>query len=174
VGEPNWNLLRKQSSGPNSQSGRNRRDYRGSRRCDGDEVGLRNGGDHGCHQEIVWIIGMVERHSYISQHHRACYSCGNSTTSEVTLRRDEWTIVVRGTETCFEPSGKVGGRFYLREVPEHEKCTPDLCIMLRAGLAFRDMPLHANQLDTGEGIIYEGNVLITKLATIHGDRLRVR
>jgi hypothetical protein len=34
--------------------------------------------------------------------------------------------------------------------------------------------LHANQLDTGKGIVYKGKVLITKLATIHGDRLRVR
>jgi len=36
------------------------------------------------------------------------------------------------------------------------------------------MPLHANQLDTGKRIVYKGKVLITKLATIHGDRLRVR
>jgi hypothetical protein len=34
--------------------------------------------------------------------------------------------------------------------------------------------LHANQLDTSERIVYERDVLITKLATIHGDRLRVR
>jgi hypothetical protein len=36
------------------------------------------------------------------------------------------------------------------------------------------VPLHANQLDTGEGIVYKRDVLFTKLATIHGDRLRVR
>jgi hypothetical protein len=34
--------------------------------------------------------------------------------------------------------------------------------------------LHANQLDARESIVYELDVLITKLATIHGDRLRVR
>ena len=47
-------------------------------------------------------------------------------------------------------------------------------VLLRAALTFSNMTLHANQLDTGEGIVYERNVLITKLATIHGDRLRVR
>jgi hypothetical protein len=36
------------------------------------------------------------------------------------------------------------------------------------------MTLHANQLDPGQGIVYESNVLITKLTTIHGVRLRVR
>jgi hypothetical protein len=36
------------------------------------------------------------------------------------------------------------------------------------------MPLHANQLDSSEGIVYKSDVLITKLAAIHGDRLRVR
>jgi hypothetical protein len=36
------------------------------------------------------------------------------------------------------------------------------------------VPLHANQFDTGESIVYKPDVLITKLATIHGDRLRVR
>jgi hypothetical protein len=34
--------------------------------------------------------------------------------------------------------------------------------------------LHANELDTGKGIVYESDVLLTKLATIHGDGLRVR
>jgi hypothetical protein len=36
------------------------------------------------------------------------------------------------------------------------------------------VPLHANQLDTGKRIVYEGKVLITKLATVHEDGLRVR
>jgi hypothetical protein len=46
--------------------------------------------------------------------------------------------------------------------------------MLRAGLAFGNVPLHAYQLDTREGVVYERDVLITKFTTIHGDRLRVR
>jgi len=48
------------------------------------------------------------------------------------------------------------------------------CIMLRAVFAFTNVPLHADQLDTGESIVYECDVVITKLATIHVDRLRVR
>jgi hypothetical protein len=46
--------------------------------------------------------------------------------------------------------------------------------VLRAVLTFSEVPLHANQLDPGKGIVYKSNVLITKLATIHVDRLRVR
>jgi hypothetical protein len=46
--------------------------------------------------------------------------------------------------------------------------------VLRADLAFGNVALHANELDTREGIIYERDMFITKLATIHGDRLRVR
>ena len=46
--------------------------------------------------------------------------------------------------------------------------------MLRAALTFSEMSLHADQLDSGEGIVYEGQMLITKIATIHVDRLRVR
>jgi hypothetical protein len=46
--------------------------------------------------------------------------------------------------------------------------------LLRAALAFRDVPLHTNELDTREGIIDVGNVLLTKLATIHGIGLKVR
>jgi hypothetical protein len=46
--------------------------------------------------------------------------------------------------------------------------------VLRTALAFSNVPLHPNQLDPGEGVVYERNVLLTKLATIHGDRLRVR
>jgi hypothetical protein len=36
------------------------------------------------------------------------------------------------------------------------------------------MSLHANELDTGEGIVYERDVLITKLTTVHEGRLEVR
>jgi hypothetical protein len=36
------------------------------------------------------------------------------------------------------------------------------------------MALHANKLDTSEGIVYECKVLFGELATIHGDQLRVR
>ncbi|MEO8578766.1 MAG: hypothetical protein ABI469_00870 [Gemmatimonadales bacterium] len=67
----------------------------------------------------------------------------------------------------FEPLREASGRLYGREVPEDQECTADLRIVLRAALAFSDMTLHANQLDTGEGIVYKSDVLITKVATIH-------
>ena len=46
--------------------------------------------------------------------------------------------------------------------------------MLGTAFTFSDVLLHANQLDTGDGIVYKSKVLITKIATIHGDGLRVR
>jgi hypothetical protein len=77
-------------------------------------------------------------------------------------------------ESRFEPVRKVRGWLYLGKIPENEKRATNLCIVSRASLAFSNVPLHANQLDARESIVYERDVLITKLATIHGDRLRVR
>ena len=78
------------------------------------------------------------------------------------------------SETGLESVRKVSGRLYGGDISEKEQSPSDLRIVIRATLTFRDMPLHANKLDTGKGIVYERKVLITKLATIHGDRLRVR
>jgi hypothetical protein len=77
-------------------------------------------------------------------------------------------------ETRFEPPRKIRGWLNGRKVSEQQKRPADLCIVLRAVLAFGEVPLHANQLDPREGIVYKSNVLITKIATIHVDRLRVR
>ncbi|MDP9201194.1 MAG: hypothetical protein M3P26_04595 [Gemmatimonadota bacterium] len=90
------------------------------------------------------------------------------------LRRNEQIVVLGAPEPHFEPLEKVRGWLYRRKVSEQEKGTADLCILLRAAFTFCQVPLHANQLDTGEGVVYKGKVLITKLATVHGDRLRVR
>jgi hypothetical protein len=90
------------------------------------------------------------------------------------LSRGEQILVLGAPETRFEPPGKVRGWLYRRQVPEQEKCTANLRIVPGAALTFHEMPLHANQLDTSEGIVYESKVLITKVATIHEDRLRVR
>lgn len=117
---------------------------------------------------------MEQGRSYVSQHYRAGYGCCNRATSKVALGRNEQIVVLGVPETRFEPLGKVRGWFYRREVSEQEKGTADLCITLRAAFTFRKMPLHANQLDTSESIVYKGKMLITKLATVHGDRLRVR
>src|ERR1700686_504469 len=83
-------------------------------------------------------------------------------------------VAITFSKTRFQPLGEAGGQFYGRKISEEQKRTPDLGIVLRAALAFSKVSLHANQLDPGQGIVYERNVLITKLATIHGDRLRVR
>ena len=75
---------------------------------------------------------------------------------------------------AFEPLREVRGWLDGGEISEKEKRAADFRILLRAALTFSNVSLHANQLDTSEGIVYKRNVLITKLATIHGDRLRVR
>jgi hypothetical protein len=77
-------------------------------------------------------------------------------------------------EAHLEPLGKVRGGLYGRKISEKEKRSADLCIVLRAILTFSNVPLHTNQLDTSEGIVHKSNMLITKLATIHVDRLGVR
>ncbi len=117
---------------------------------------------------------MVQRRPYVSQHYRASQRRRDGATSEITLRRHEQIVVLAVPETHFEPPGKVRGWLYRREVSEQEKGTANLCILSRAAFTFREVPLHANQLDTSKGIVYKGKVLITKLATVHGDRLRVR
>jgi hypothetical protein len=77
-------------------------------------------------------------------------------------------------ETSFESIREALGGFDGGKVSEQEEGTADLRILLGAGLTFRYMALHPNQLDTSKGIVYEGKVLFRELATIHGDRLRVR
>ena len=117
---------------------------------------------------------MEQRGSDVSQHQHAGYRRCNGATSEIALRRREQIVVLAVSETRFEPLRKVRGWFYRREVSEQQKRTADFGIVLCAALTFHEVPLHANQLDTSEGIVYKSNVLITKLATVHGDRLRVR
>jgi len=73
--------------------------------------------------------------------------------------------------TLFEPRLKAIGEIrrwlYARKISEEEKRPSDFRVVLRAVLAFPEMSLHANQLNTSEGIVYECKVLITKIATIH-------
>jgi hypothetical protein len=83
-------------------------------------------------------------------------------------------VAITFSETRFESLRETRGQFYGRKISEEQKRSPDLGIVLRAALALSKVPLHTNQLDPGQGIVYERNVLITKLATIHGDRLRVQ
>jgi hypothetical protein len=117
---------------------------------------------------------MEERRSDISQHQYAGDCRRDGASSEIALRRSEQIVVFAIPETCLEPLGKVCGWLYGRQVSEQEKRAADLGIVLRAGFTFQKMPLHANELDTSQGIVYEGKMLITKIAAVHGDRLRVR
>jgi hypothetical protein len=73
-----------------------------------------------------------------------------------------------------QPLREIRGWLDGRKVSEKKKRAADFGILLRTALAFSYMTLHTNQLDTSESIVYERDVLITKLATIHGDRLKVR
>jgi hypothetical protein len=73
-----------------------------------------------------------------------------------------------------QPLREVRGWLNGRKISEKQKRAADFGILLRTALAFSNVTLHADQLDTSESIVYERDVLITKLATIHGDRLRVR
>ena len=73
-----------------------------------------------------------------------------------------------------QPLREVRGWLNGRKISEKQERAADLGILLRAALAFSNVTLHADQLDTSESIVYERDVLITKLATIPGDRLRVR
>jgi len=117
---------------------------------------------------------MEQRRSYVSQHYRASYCRCDRAAPEIALGRNEQIVVLAVPETRLEPLGKVRGWLYRRKVSEQKEGAADLGILLRAAFTFRKMPLHANQLDTSKSIVYKGKMLITKLATVHGDRLRVR
>jgi hypothetical protein len=117
---------------------------------------------------------MEERRSDISEHQNAGYRRRDGATSEIALRRSEQIVVFAIPETRFQPLGKIRRWLYGRQVSEQEKRAADLGIVLRADFTFQKMPLHANELDTSQGIVYEGKMVITKIAAVHGDRLRVR
>lgn len=117
---------------------------------------------------------MIKRRPDVSQHDSTCQRCCNRAKSEIALCGDWQTIAVTFPQTSFESARKIRGRLYGRKISEQQEGPTDLGVMLRAALTLSEMPLHANQLDPGQGIVYESNVLITKLTTIHGVRLRVR
>jgi hypothetical protein len=175
VRKPHRSLLRKQRRWPNSQACCNRGDYRRCRSRDWGELRLRNGCDHRSHDEIAWNIGtVVQRRPYVSQHGCAGERRCDCATFEIALCRDQQMVVLTFSQTSFKPPGKVCGRLDRRKVSEEKKRSADLRIVGRAALTLSKMPLHANQLYPGKSVVYESNVLITKLATIHVDRLRVR
>jgi hypothetical protein len=52
------------------------------------------------------------------------------------------------SEACFQSLGEACGWFYGRKISEEQKRPPNLGIVLRAALAFSQVLLHANQLDS--------------------------
>jgi hypothetical protein len=169
------NLLRKKSGWPDAEACRDGRNNRWRRRGYGRQLRLRNGGDYRSHHDIARSIGVViERRGYVPKHGCAGQCGRDGAASEIVLGCDEQMLAMAVSDACFETPREVRGRLYRRKISEEQQCPTDLGIVLRATLAFSKVSLHANQLDPGKGIVYKCNVLITKLATIHGDRLRVR
>jgi len=71
------------------------------------------------------------------------------------------------SEPCLKAMGEIRRWLDGRKISEEEKRPANFRILLCTAIAFREMPLHTNQLDTSEGVVYECKVLITKIATIH-------
>jgi hypothetical protein len=118
---------------------------------------------------------MVERCGYVSKHGGTRQRSRDRAASQVTVRSRKQSFALNfPTKACMQPLREVSGWFDGGKISEKEKRAADFGILLRTALAFGNVTLHTDQLDTSKGIVYEGNVLITKLATIHGDRLRVR
>jgi hypothetical protein len=117
---------------------------------------------------------VVQRHPYVPEHGGAGECRRDSATSEITLRSCQQNAAVTLPDTRFEAPGKIFGWLDAGKVFEEQKRSADLRIVLRAALTLSEVSLHANQLDPGKGIVYKSNMLITKIATIHVDRLRVR
>ena len=116
---------------------------------------------------------IVEGRRDVPDHDQARQSSGESPKPEVALRACQ-LLLVTNLQSRLEPLGKACRRLNRGKVSEDKKRPANLCVVLRTAFTFSSMPLHADQLDTGERIVYKCKVLITKLATIHGDRLRVR
>jgi hypothetical protein len=117
---------------------------------------------------------VVQSHSYVPKHGSAGECRRDCATSEIALGGCQQMAAVTFPETRFEAPGEIFGWLDARKVSEEQKRSADLRIVLRAVLTLSEVSLHANQLDPGKGIVYKSNVLITKIATIHVDRLRVR
>jgi len=176
VCEANRDLFGEQRRWPNGQACGNGRYDCGSRGRDRRKLRIRiwNGCHDGGHDDIARRAGMIiESRADVAQHDHAREDGGKGAKSQVALGMHQ-LLAMAFLQARFEPMGKVCRRRDRRQVSEEQQRPADLGIVLRATLAFSNVPLHANQLDTGQRIVYKSKVLITKLATIHGDRLRVR
>jgi len=170
MSEPHRYLFREQGGRPNREAGGNRSHH--SRRSQ--RFGLGDCRHYRRHNQIGGNTGLImEGHADIAEHDSAGESGRDGAEPQVTLGMHQ-LLRLAFPETRFQPMREIGRRLYRWKISEEEERSADFRIVLRAALAFSHMPLHANQLDTGKGIIYKSKVLITKLATIHRPRLRVR
>lgn len=118
---------------------------------------------------------MVESCRYVSEHGGTGQRSRDRAASQVPLGSRKQIFALNfPTKACMQPLREVCGWLDGRKISEKEKRAANFGILLRTALAFSNVTLHAVQLDTSESIVYERDVLITKLATIHEDRLRVR
>lgn len=118
---------------------------------------------------------MVERCCYVSKHGGTGQRSRDRAPSQVALGSSEQMFALNfPTKACVQPLREARGWLDGRKISEKQKRAADFGILLRTALAFGNVTLHADQFDTSKSIVYERDVLITKLATIHGDRLRVR
>jgi hypothetical protein len=123
----------------------------------------------------MWDLRVVERGGYVSEHGGTGHRSRDRATPQIALSGREQVFTLSfPTKPYMQPLREVRGWLDGRKISEKEKRAADFGILLRTALAFSNVTLHADQLDTSESIVYERDVLITKLATIHGDRLRVR
>jgi len=56
----------------------------------------------------------------------------------------------------FKTRGEIRRWLDGRKISEEQQRAANFRVVLRTALAFSDMSLHANQLDTGKRIVYEG------------------
>jgi hypothetical protein len=175
VGESHRNLFSEEGRWPDAETGRNGRDYRWGGRRDRDEIALWEGSYYWRHHEVARSLRVVERCGYVSKHGGTGQRSHDCPASQVALGGREQVFALSfPTKPRVQPLREVRGWLDGRKISEKQKGAADFRILLRAALAFSNMTLHADQLDTSESIVYERDVLITKFATIHGDRLRVR
>jgi hypothetical protein len=118
---------------------------------------------------------VVERGGDISEHRGTGQCSRNRPAPQIALRRfKKMPTLGFPLKSSVQPFREIRGWLNGRKISEKEKRAADFGVLLRTALAFSDMTLHADQLDTSESIVYERDVLITKLTTIHEGRLRVR
>ena len=174
VSKSHRHLFGEQRCRPDGKACRNGGHYRRRGGRDRRELRLRNGCDDWCHHQIAGTTGLAEqRRSDIAEHDYAGECRCDGSVSQISLGMHQ-LLVLTLSEPRFQSVGKSRGGLNAGKIAKQKERSADLRILARTILTFSEMSLHADQLDTSQRIVYKSKVLITKLATIHGDRLRVR